>query len=378
MTTATKPPAKGTQQNTETAVEAWEPKEVVNLDNWPTDRFNRLLPTQTVMQQSPYFKPVVTVVQLTGRDVYESRDLPSGHAAPNRVGLRKLATAAAVTFVDEQRLDDGSNPDICGVRTVAEMVLPSGQRIQAPGTRWIDLRRMSWSSDAQKGRYRSFLYEHCASRAQNRAIRALLSLQQSYPKAELQRPFAVATFVPDMDHPEVRERMLDLVAPKAIAAAYGPEVKQVGPGVIEADEAPDDEPPPAGWDGEGPSATAQQATAEGRVDADSGEVKDGGEPDWFGAGDQESQGPSLVDRLKAAAKAHKTFAGESTQEQRAALRELTRGLSLDQVLAVLRSGLGFKADELKAITSGQAAAILAVGEELGGEELRRQWIEAAA
>jgi hypothetical protein len=70
------------------------------------------------------------------------------------------------------------------------------------------------------------------SKALNRAIRSIASLRPSYPQRELAKPFAILRYVPDMTHPEVRERFLDMVAP-ASAQLYGPATetpKQVGPG----------------------------------------------------------------------------------------------------------------------------------------------------
>jgi hypothetical protein len=69
------------------------------------------------------------------------------------------------------------------------------------------------------------------SKALNRAIRSIASLRPSYPQRELAKPFAILRYVPDMTHPEVRERFLDMVAP-ATASLFGPTQapKQVGPG----------------------------------------------------------------------------------------------------------------------------------------------------
>ncbi|CAN5613254.1 hypothetical protein BH23CHL8_BH23CHL8_19030 [soil metagenome] len=217
-----------------------------NLDAFPEDRFNRLIPTQVLRMPSDLVVPIVQVVQLdVERDTYESSDVPKGSRALNKVGLRKLGTAAGVSIIDERRTDDGSDPDVCEVTCMAEMVLPTGQRVRAPGMKRVDLRRQSWASDNQRKKYASFFQEHVASRAENRAIRALLSLLASYPVAELRRPFAVVTFAPNMSHPEVRSRILDAMAP-TVQALYGPEqAKQIGGGeaVTTVPAAPDDDEP---------------------------------------------------------------------------------------------------------------------------------------
>lgn len=234
------------EQDTSSSVVEW------SLDGFPDDQYNRLLPTQTIQLPTDLLRPVVQVVKLSpdpsGGDVYASKDMPDGHSAPTKVGLRKLATAAGISIVDERRTDDGTNPDVIEVTCLAEMLLPTGVRIHATGMKRIDLTAQVWKSDAHRGKFKSFFLEHVASRAQNRAIRALLSLRGSYPTAIYNRPFAVVSYAPNMAHPEVRARYLDGLAPAA-AQLYGPSTggtKQVGPGqVVEAPAAPDEDPAPA-------------------------------------------------------------------------------------------------------------------------------------
>jgi hypothetical protein len=220
-----------------------------NLDAFPVESYNRLVPVATLQLPTDLLRPVVQVVQLSpdpqAGDVYHSNDMPDGHAAPTRVGLRKLATAAGISFVDERRVDDGRDPNVIEVTTLAEMLLPTGQRIRATGTKRIDLNAQKWSSDAQRQKFKSFFQEHVASRAQNRAIRALLSLRGSYPAAVYQRPFAVVSFAPNMNHPEVRSRMLDAMSGSA-AQLYGPAAaRQLTPGEpIDVTPAAEEDPAP--------------------------------------------------------------------------------------------------------------------------------------
>jgi hypothetical protein len=205
------------------------------LDQFPSSAFNRLIPTETIRIPTDLLVPVVQIVRLSldenDKDVYSSRDIPNGHKAPTARGLNKLATAAGVSFYDERRTDDGSNPDLIGVTVMASMLLPTGQRITAPGSKQIDLSAQSWASPAQRAKYKSFFYEHVSTRARNRAIRALLSLKQSYTNAELAKPFAVVSYAPNMDHPLIRQRMIDNLAP-AVAQLYGGagDAAQLGPG----------------------------------------------------------------------------------------------------------------------------------------------------
>jgi hypothetical protein len=232
------------EQSAEDAVVEW------SLDGFPEHAYNRLLPTQTLQIPTDLLRPVVQVVQLNpdpknGGDVYTSNDTPDGHAAPTKVGLRKLATAAGISFVDERRTDDGRDPDVIEVTCVAEMLLPTGQRIRAVGTKRVDLNAQTWKSPQHRGKFKSFFQEHVASRAENRAIRALLSLRGSYPIEIYQRPFAVVSFAPNMAHPEVRARILDAMVPVA-AQLYGAQAPQLAPGApIDVTPAPEEDPAPA-------------------------------------------------------------------------------------------------------------------------------------
>lgn len=231
-------------QGAESGVVEW------NLDEFPTDKFNRLIPTQTLMLPTDLLRPVVQIVKLnpdpTGGDVYTSRDTPSGHAAPTRVALRKFAMAAGISVVDERRVDDGRDPDVIEMLCMGEMLLPTGQRIRATGSKRIDLNAQKWESDNHRLKYRSFFQEHVASRAQNRMIRALLSLRGSYPIEVYQRPFAVVSFAPNMAHPEVRERILDAMT-GSTAQLYGPAAaRQLAPGqTIDVTPAVEEDPAPA-------------------------------------------------------------------------------------------------------------------------------------
>jgi len=362
-----------TQEPTTSAVQVLDQGIVTyDLDAFPSDRFNRLIPTQTIRMPSDLVVPIVQVVQLdVARDTYESPDVPKGSRAPNRVALRKLATAAGVSIIDERRTDDGSDPDVCEITCMAEMILPTGQRIRAPGMKRVDLRRQSWASDRQRAKYASFFQEHVASRAENRAIRALLSLQASYPVSELARPFAVVTFAPNMQHPEVRARILDAMAP-SVQALYGPEqAKQLGAGqpITTLAEAPDDEP--------GRFVEAD-LNGSATVDPETGEVISDDEPDWFGEPPPEREGadgavPSLLDELRRRAEAS-ALAGLATEQQRPQLSRLLSPLGRDAVGAVLAAAFGLA--DRRAITAAQAQAVLSLASD-DAEAFRGRWSEEA-
>lgn len=242
-------------QNPQTAVAvvSEQPTAVFNLDEFPEATYNRLIPTQTIRMPSDLLVPVVQIVQLEpadrdgkSPDHYKSSDVPTGHRAPTARGLSKLATAAGVSFYNEHRIDDGRDPNVIGVSITAELLLPTGQKITAPGSQTIDLRTWfgSSTSDAEKAKFRKQFFAHVSTRAKSRAIRAILSLRQSYPDRDITKPFAVVSFAPNMNHPAVRERMLDVMV-GATAQLYGPgPTNQLAAGepVTQLPEIEDDEP----------------------------------------------------------------------------------------------------------------------------------------
>lgn len=335
-----------------------------NLDGFPTAQYNRLIPTQTIMT-TDLLAPVVQVVKLDiDRDCYSSPDVPGGSKAIGRVGLRKLVTAAGISILDNRRTDDARDPDVCEMTATGEMILPTGQRIRAIGVKRIDLRAQKWASDNQRAKFRSFFQEHVASRAENRCVRALLSLQASYPIAELAKPFAVVSFVPNTANAEVRAAMIAAMAP-SIAALYGPEqAKAIGPGqVTEVEQAPDDDV----------------------VDVQTSESM----PAWMGGATPAAAAAPARHRLLAMLQdnaAGSALEGDATDDQRRALGEILAPFGRESVFANARIAWGLvpsAPDEkhpqgVLTFTAAQAEAIIAIEKALAVPEFRSLWIELGA
>jgi hypothetical protein len=344
-----------------------------NLDAFPTASFNRLSPIQTIRMPSDLFVPIVQVVQLDpadregkSADHYKSNDVPGGHRALTARGLNKVATAGSVSFFDERRADDGSDPNVIGVTIMASMALPTGQRITAPGSQLIDIR--TWfgpsTSAAEIAKFRKQFFAHVSTRAKNRAIRGLLSLRSSYPDADIAKPFAVVSYAPNMNHPEVRARFLDAMAP-AVAQLYGPTaVPQLTAGqVIRLPEAPEDDEPIEGQ--------AQEA----------------GEPSWFDAAAQTQPAPAapvgpsptehLVTILREAAD-RSGIVGAASETQKVELRRIFTPLGLDATATGLRIVYGLAS--LSDITGAQAQALINVAVAAEFPDLWRELVagEAAA
>lgn len=316
--------------NPQTAIAVIEqsPDAVVewNLDNWPTDKFLRLVPTQTLGLVSDFIRPLIVTVQLDiETDTYESKDLRQGHRAPNAKGLSKLADAAGVNFVDEERLDDGSDPKRAYVRIYAEMVDGTGLKRRAPGSRdyVLDSQPMT---DAQRQRARAYVHENAATRARLRALRALLSLPQSYPIEELRKPFAIARYVLNTEHPEIRDAVKHALV-GAVAAVYGPPAaKQLQSGTVNVDEIADDDEPMNVT-----PAPATPTVLPGEKLAAASAPVSTAEPDWMqaamgSAAASVATEPDIVSIIRDTAAAS-GMVGKATEPQLTRLRELLGGLN---------------------------------------------------
>lgn len=219
--------------------DAWEPKTLEILADYPAERFNVLVPTVSLRQVNPYLVPDIEAVRLDPNpdngDIYHDPQMKAGHFGPTKVGLRKLAQVAGITTISSRRIDDGRDADYVEWQVEIEMVQPSGRPIRGLGSKQVDLRPAAtkgWTPE-RIARAHEHMVANAESKALNRAIRSILSLRPSYPQAQLAKPFAILRYVPDMTHPEVRERFLDMVAPAA-AQLYGPAAdapRQVGPGL---------------------------------------------------------------------------------------------------------------------------------------------------
>ena len=389
MTATDTTPTTALATTTPNELAPWEPKVTDLLERFPADQVNLLVPTMSIRQVNPYLVPDIELVKLsmidTDGDIYHDSQMKDGHFAPTAKGLSKIRQVAGIDVIDSRRVDEGSDPDIVEWTVVIEMQLPSGQRVRQPGTKRIDLHQLRqqkdrngkvWS-DARLEKAREHLIANAETKAQNRALRSLLSLQGSMPKAAFSKPFAILRWVPNMNDADVRRRMLDNLVP-AVSATYGPaggrqleapEPIQLPPVVHEDD---DDGVTEGAYvrvdvgDRDGPSRVAS-------VDAATGEVS--AEPDWFGAGSEASP-TDLATRLRAVADANPTATGPATKEQREQLQEVLRGVSGPEAGTVLAAlwDLG----QLAAIQGRHAQAILEVGAAIGHERLVSEWRALAA
>ena len=207
----------------------------LQLNQYPRDKYNVLVPVTTMQAASNLQRIVVSEVQLdtskNSKDIYYEKS-SSGYAI-TKVGGMKLAAAANISIIStapertqactrciemaravNQARSCGTCPHVNDVAVTVTIRVPdpSGAFRTIPMTKEIDTTlEREGMSDSQ---YKRFLPHRTAiaeSKAFMRAIRAALGLAGTYSLTDLQKPFIVARVVPNLDAPEIKE---------AVAANY--------------------------------------------------------------------------------------------------------------------------------------------------------------
>lgn len=373
---------KTQDQPASSGIQVWQPRDVeVLIASYPEDRFNALFPRKVMSQVNPMLAPVMETVVLNpdpqnGGDVYRSDDLKQGHVALTKVALRRLMALAGVSVVESRRMDDGSDPWYVLWQVAVEMFVPGRSRPdRAIGSKEIRLSGdavKGWSP-ARLGKAREHMIRMAESKACNAAIRDLLTLRSSYSLAELQKPFAVLRWEPNMQHPAVAERFLDNLLP-ATTALYGEPADQVAqlpagePGYELAPHVPEDDITEGRF-------TEVRTNGHATVDTTTGEVvaERAAEPDWGLEGlDTE---PPLADRLHAIAESF-AATGPLTEAQKGLLRPLLGPLGNDAVQAGIQRA--FELPGLGQLQERHGAAVLGEAQRLGADPFRAAWREMVA
>jgi hypothetical protein len=207
----------------------------VKLNDFPPDRYNVLIPVTSMQIMTDMQRIVVNEVRLdttvdangVGRDIY--KDKTTGKFAVTKVGGMKLAAAANISIVKNESVQ----PDVCTkcieMSKAIRQVKSCGDcphrydvkyivtvRVPEPsgGFRLIDKPKeidcVMQKESMTEAQYKRFL-PHRASIAESKAlmrcIRDALGLAASYTLDELKKPFIIAHAVPNLDAPEIRERL---------------------------------------------------------------------------------------------------------------------------------------------------------------------------
>ncbi|MDD3029820.1 MAG: hypothetical protein PHS57_06030 [Alphaproteobacteria bacterium] len=244
---------------------------------YPIDKYNILVPVQTVTEIADIQKPVLNVVyistDLNDKEVYVQEEAKSpwtgrdgktreGHPtfyALTRKGLLKLMRAAGIRIVSSKSVLPSTcqkcvevnrnigkpvNCGMCGNKDVKYTVVISapqltGQDIFYECSREIIVAdEVAGMTDSQRNQFLKFRTEHCESKALNRALRAAMLIKPTYTLEELKKPFVVAYLVPNLDNPDVRAKAVDSFFSSA-NAVYGADNKDVQRRVVQISDEED-------------------------------------------------------------------------------------------------------------------------------------------
>lgn len=211
---------------------------------YPADKFNLLVPMQTVTEIAEIHKPVMNVVQIstnladkeiyeqekaqeawTGRDGKYHPATTSGWALTKK-GLNKLMRAAGIKILCTRptipttcqkcaEINKGiGRPVNCGtcgnkdVKFEARISVPqlTGENIEFVAHKEIMVADViEGMTEKQKKEFLKFRSEMCETKAINRALRAAMHIKGTYTLQELQKPFVVAYLVPNLDNEAVKQ-----------------------------------------------------------------------------------------------------------------------------------------------------------------------------
>ncbi len=211
---------------------------------YPADRYNLLVPMQTVAEIADIHKPVMNAVQistnLADKEIYEQEKAksawtdrngnrhpatPAGYALTKK-GLNKLMRAAGIKILGTRPIIPSTcqkcaevnrsigrpvNCGACGNKDVkfeARISVPqlTGENIEIVAHKEIIVQDVTdGMSDAQRKEFLKFRSEMCETKAINRALRAAMHIKGTYTLQELQKPFVVAYLVPNLDNELVKQ-----------------------------------------------------------------------------------------------------------------------------------------------------------------------------
>ena len=205
---------------------------------YPEDRFNVLIPMQTVAEIAEIHKPVINAVQIStdlkdgeiyvqekAKDAWRDRPASPAKYALTKKGLNKLMRAAGIKILNTRPIVPSTcqkcaevnrnigrpvNCGACGNRDVkfeARISVPqlTGESIEIVAHKEIIVQDVTdGMSEAQRKEFLKFRSEMCETKAINRALRAAMHIKGTYTLEELKKPFVVAYLVPNLDNETVK------------------------------------------------------------------------------------------------------------------------------------------------------------------------------
>lgn len=209
---------------------------------YPAERYNLLVPMQTVAEIAEIHRPVMNAVQistnLADKEIYEQEKAksawkdrpatPAGYALTKK-GLNKLMRAAGIKILGTRPIIPSTcqkcaevnksigrpvNCGACGNKDVkfeARISVPqlTGENIEIVAHKEIIVQDVTdGMSDQQRREFLKFRSEMCETKAINRALRAAMHIKGTYTIDELRKPFVVAYLVPNLDNEQVKQEAI--------------------------------------------------------------------------------------------------------------------------------------------------------------------------
>lgn len=198
---------------------------------YPAERYNLLVPMQTVAEIAEIHKPVMNAVQIStneaDKEIYlqdKNKRNADGWALTKK-GLNKLMRAAGIKILGTRPIIPSTcqkcaevnrsigrpvNCGACGNKDVkfeARISVPqlTGENIEIVAHKEIIVADVTVGmSEFQAKEFLKFRSEMCETKAINRALRAAMHIKGTYSLQELQKPFVVAYLVPNLDNEAVK------------------------------------------------------------------------------------------------------------------------------------------------------------------------------
>lgn len=210
---------------------------------YPADRYNLLVPMQTVAEIADIHRPVMNAVQIStnlndgeiyvqekAKDEWTDRGGRRHPATPakyalTKKGLNKLMRAAGIKILGTRPIIPSTcqkcaevnrsigRPVNCGscgnkdVKFEARISVPqlTGENIEIVAHKEIIVQDVTEGmTEAQRKEFLKFRSEMCETKAINRALRAAMHIKGTYFLEELKKPFVVAYLVPNLDNETVK------------------------------------------------------------------------------------------------------------------------------------------------------------------------------
>ena len=210
---------------------------------YPADRYNLLVPMQTVAEIADIHRPVMNAVQIStnlndgeiyvqekAKDEWTDRGGRRHPATPakyalTKKGLNKLMRAAGIKILGTRPIIPSTcqkcaevnrsigRPVNCGscgnkdVKFEARISVPqlTGENIDIVAHKEIIVQDVTEGmTEAQRKEFLKFRSEMCETKAINRALRAAMHIKGTYFLEELKKPFVVAYLVPNLDNETVK------------------------------------------------------------------------------------------------------------------------------------------------------------------------------